>query len=228
MPLRAARGALIDRPAGRFLSCDSTRAPLGDIPSPPAAAYVCMDGYARGRIGGQGKGIWRVRQLGARARPGHGTMAASSFASSMSPLTTPIVCCFCFHFFDLEERENLSAAVGGAKAKQLNYNPLKRIEFFFLEREKETFSFDVTKKKGGKGRRERSKGLSAIALISRALYCIAVVLLLFSHPSRLLAPWIGFCPPSEPHHHRLTLSRANAASPLQHQGFVGTRKFAFK
>lgn len=195
-----------------------------------AAAYVWMDGYARGRTGGQGKGIWRVRQLGARVRPGHGTMAASSFASSMSPLTTPIVCCFCFHFFDLEERENLSAAVGGAKAKQLNYNPLKRIEFFFLEREKETFSFDVTKKKVEKeDEREKQRAVRhRIDFSCIVLHCIAVVLLLFSHPSRLLAPWIGFCPPSEPHHHRLTLSRANAASPLQHQGFVGTRKFAFK
>jgi len=73
-------------------------------------------------------------------------MAASSFASPLGFLllhvTTSIVCCFCFHFFDLKE-ENLSA-VGGAKAKQFNYNPLKRIEFF-CERKKTFSSFEIKK-----------------------------------------------------------------------------------
>lgn len=90
----------------------------------------------------QGKGIWRVRQLGAN-RPWHG-MAASSFAPPLLlHVTTSIVCCFCFHFFDLKEGESFSSRRGKSETVQLQPSQKDRI---FLGEKKKTFSsFEIQK-----------------------------------------------------------------------------------
>jgi len=67
----------------------------------------------------------------------HPLLASSS---SMSP--PQLFAAFAFTSLT-SKKENLSA-VGGAKAKQFNYNPLKRIEFFW-ERKKTFSSFEIKK-----------------------------------------------------------------------------------
>ena len=87
-------------------------------------------------------------------------------SSSMSP--PQLFAAFAFTSLT-SKKENLSA-VGGAKAKQFNYNPLKRIEFF-CERKKTFSSFEI-KKVDWKRRDEREKQRDDIALISRAgMHC---------------------------------------------------------
>lgn len=93
-------------------------------------------------------------------------MAASSFASppGLLHVTTSIVCCFCFHFFDLKEgEESFSSRRGKSETVQLQPSHLiKRIEFFGTEKKTTFFSFFLNllkkKLKEERGERERSKG----------------------------------------------------------------------